>query len=623
MARQPYFVNSGIKNMDIEGSFGGGMVTQAHAEKLRDDESVLIENADIVYGGVLQARGGYSTTNDPTSPLSGNTQGRFTYQNLAGGQKIVAVNGKLYTVSGNTYTLLNITNLAGGFQTVRSIDAVQYRDKMYFATGSGIVVYDGVTASLMTAYAPNGLEALYIGTNGLAQNPDTYLQDTTGAANLILGLTPSTRYGITMQAITFTAYVQKVTTDTLEYKFEYKRLDAIDWTIAQDYGLTKNVAITFDTKADYQIRCTIRKQGTTVDLSQYILPKYKVNSVPDENPEPSIDFDDMKLCNRIFVHYDRLCVYGDTGNPDNLYISHLDTFNYFPRTNITPVIDPLRGSLQNVIQYKDFLVCFTDGSIKGITGREPREFEIFPIHTTLGTKYPYSVQVIKNTIGFVGNDNGVYILKSFNYASNDKLNVERLDNDILDMIASDIKNSTRILSAIYNNQYYLYTETTSGDNYLYRFYFELGKWVRDKTSLDFRTLENVNNVLTTTSLTGGKIYELKNDVFKDGTSTVYNVRVVSKNFTFGMPHHRKKIKMYQVLAKITAATTISVSVYLDETLLSTTPLTNDPLQNSDAQKLKISLSGRFRYITTDISIPVNELVQLVGYGFVFKLNTPK
>src|SRR5437764_5901004 len=173
MAKQPYFVDSSQKQMDVEGSFGGGMVTQAHPEKLRDDQLILVENADIVAGGVVQARGGYSQSNAPSSAISGNVQGKFKYQNIAGGQDLIAINGKLYTISGNTYTALTITGLTNStFQSTRNVGSVQYRDKLYFATGSGLVVYDGTTASLVTAYAPTGLEALYIGTNGYAANPD-------------------------------------------------------------------------------------------------------------------------------------------------------------------------------------------------------------------------------------------------------------------------------------------------------------------------------------------------------------------------------------------------------------------------------------------------------------------
>ena len=622
MARQPYFVDSNTKQMEVFGSFGGGMVTQPHPEKLNDDQSVLLENVDIVEGGAIQARGAYAQTNAPNPSISGNTQGFFRYRKADGTyQDIVAIYGKLYTVSGNTYTQLNISGLAA-FQTTRPIEAVQYRDKMYFATGSGLVVYDGNTASLVQAYAPNGLEALYIGTNALALNPDNYLSDATGAANVILGVVPSQRYGVINQNVTFTAYVQKVASDTLEYQFETKLRDEPNYKVAQSWSTNKTFTTSFPKQADYMIRVSIRKQGQGTVLSQYVLPRYRVNTTPDEHPEPGVSFNNISTCNRIFVHYDRLYLYGDTTNPDFLYVSHLNKFDYFPRTNIVKVTDPLRGALQSVKRYKNFLVCFTNGSIQMITGTNPKEFTKQPIHTTLGTLYPYSVQVMKNYIVFVGNDNGVYILRSFNYASDDKMNVERIDDAIRDNIGGFIKTSTKLLSCIYNNQYFLYIEN-AGRNYIYRFYYELGVWVRDSVSMSFRTMDAIDNTVILTDVSGGIVYQLKYDVFKDGINTPYNMHIVSKDYDFGMPHHRKKLKQYQMIVKMSPMTFISVSIYTDNQLLTTSQLAYDPSQNTDAQKLKVMASGRFRYVKTDITIPVNERVQLIGFGFVFKMNTPK
>lgn len=612
-----------MKKVEVFGSFGGGMVTQAHPEKLLDSQSVLMENADVLAGGVVQNRGAYSQTNSNGGSITGNTQGRFKYQNLAGGTDIVAINGKLYSVSGATYTQIPITGLTQ-FQQSRIIEAVQLRDKMYFATGSGIVVYDGVTAALMTAYAPTGLEALYIGTNGYAANPDSYLSDAVGAANVILGVAPSVRYGLINTNVTFTTYVEKVSTDTLEYLFEYKNVDSLDYKAinGSTWQSAKTITCKFSAKNDYMIRVTIRKVSTTVELSQYILPKFKVNSTPEEKPEPNVTFANLSTCNRIFVHYDRLFIYGDTTNLDFLYISHLNRFDFFPRTNVIKVADPLRGALQSVVRFKDFLVCFTNGSLQMITGVSPKDFTLSPIHTTLGTKFAYSVQVMKNYLAFVGNDNGAYILKTFNFASNNKMNVERIDDNIKDVLTAQIKTASRVLSCIYNDQYYLYIENGS-NKFIYRFYYDLGIWVRDTLPFSIVTMDNVDNVVTMTAPTTGTIYKLLQNVYYDGTATPFSVHLISKDFDFDMPHHRKKMKEYQVLMKLTSATSAVVKVYGDNTQLISKAITADAAQNSDAQKLKVQTSGRFRYAKTDILYTVTENTQLIGFGFIFKENTPK
>ena len=68
---------------------------------------------------------------------------------------------------------------------------------------------------------------------------------------------------------------------------------------------------------------------------------------------------------------------------------------------------------------------------------------------------------------------------------------------------------------------------------------------------------------------------------------------------------------------------MTVKLYADNTLLVSQAVAYDPTQNSDAQKLKVRTSGRFRYTKTDITIPVVENVQLIGFGFIFKENSPK
>jgi hypothetical protein len=697
MARQPYFVNTSQKQMEVFSSFGGGMVTQAHPEKLKDNQSILIENADIIQGDVLQARGAYSLdsscavvnygsmnelkdegfTFDQLSKYTfadmltafaksiiepsyyfntmdklkiegvtfntldkytfdtllkqgaaksntGDSQGMFRYHKEDGTHSdILAINGKLYIIMNNvTYRKLVIDNLSE-FQTQRPIEAVQYRDKMYFATGTGLVVYDGKNASLVEAYKPNGLEALYIGTNGLAEDPANYLQNTVGVGIAILGVMVDTRYGITNNKITFTAYYQAPVGTDLEFLFETKKLSDSTYTMAQDWSSSTVLVKSFASADDYMIQVSVRTAGTTLTLNQYVLPKYTISSTASTKPEnDDVNYDNLASCTHILVHYDRLFLYGDVGYNDYLYISHLNNFTYFPRTNIIKVTDPLRGSLQRVVRYKNFLLCFTNGSIQMLEGISPTDYALSPVHTTLGTTFSNSVQIMKNYIGFVGNDNGVYVLRSFAYSSDDKLNVDRLDGDIRDNITALISTSSKVLSTITNNQYFLYIENEN-QNYVYRFYYEYGVWVRDKIELSFQTLSTLDNDVIACDVNNGVVYKLKSNVFKDGTDKSYVMKVQSKSYNFNMPHHKKKLKQYQLITNLSSVSSIITMIYADNTLLTTTPLNYDPNQDANAQKLNVMASGRFRCIKTELNIRVKEPIQLIGFGFVFKQNTPK
>lgn len=553
----------------------------------------------------------------------GNTQGYFRYNTTGADTDIVAIKGKLYTVvNTNTYKILPIQGMPNGFQTTTPIEAVQYGNKLYIASGSGILVYDGTTVTQMTAYAPNGLEALYIGMNGYAVDPTTYLSNTTGAADVILGVTASSRYGLVNKSVTFTSYIQSVVGDVLEYLFETMAPGA-SYVTAQNWSTANSSSMIFGSTGDYSVRVSLRKQGTTPVLSQYVLPKYTIKSTLDKVDPVGLGFANLSTCTKIFIHYDRLCIYGDTTNPNNLYISHLDNFSYFPISNIIVVNDPLRGAIQKAVQFRNFLVLFTDGSIQQLAGTDPTTFVLNPVHTTLGTVQPYSVQVMQNYVVFVGNDNGIYILKTFNYASaDDRMNVARIDNDIKDMIVSQISQAERILSCVYNNQYYLYVQTAK-DTLIWRFYYDLGLWVRDRLSYPIKLLTTVDNLVTGVSVYNGVIYKLQKEKYFDNVNTVFNIHIISKDYDMNMPHHRKKMKQFQLLSQLTNLTTMTVTVYGDNAPLVTQPVSHDPSQNSDADKLKVTTSGRFRYVRVDITIPVVEDIQILGYAFIFKLNTPK
>lgn len=608
--------------MEVFNTFDGGQVTQEHPTKLADNESVLVENADIVAGGVLINRGAYVKTNDPKVTITGISQGVFNYENLFGGVVIEAIGGKLYTVLQNTYTLLTITGLAS-FQTTRLIEAVQHGSIMYIATGSGLVKFDGTTASLVTPYTPTGDEALYTGLNALAADPESYIQDTTASdSNTILGFKCASRYGLTNTYTDITAYVDKISTDTLEYRWSSKYSTEAKYTVWQDWSTNKVYHHKYAKKTDYSIKCEIRKQGTTNVLDDYILSKFRVLSSPDPKPAPTINGADLSLCNRILVHYDRLMIYGDTGNPNNLYISQLNNFAYFPRTNTIVVHDPFRGILQSVIQYRNFLLTFTDNIIYMITGSSPADYDKQPINTTVGTTHPYSVQATQNYVLFVAKDNRLYMAKLIR-ATSLMMDVQPMDIKVKDDFIKHVRLAVNVLSTVYNEQYYLYVGSGVGDNYLYRYYYNTGVWVRDKVAVDFNYLTTIYNTLTASSNTNGRIYKLSKGVYFDDVNTQFAINIISKDYDYGMPYHKKKLKQFQLLCTLNSVTTVNVNLYLDDVIVAEN-VSGDPSQNNkDSQKLIISMSGRFRYIKTNLQITVMEDIQILGFGFIFKYGMPK
>jgi hypothetical protein len=497
---------------------------------------------------------------------------------------------------------------------------------MYFATGSGLVQYDGTTASLVSAYTPTGLEALYVGLNGLAIDPESYIQDnTSGSANKILGFKCAARYGLVNEYTDITAYVEKISTDTLEYRWSSKYTTESKYYVWQDWSTNKVYHHKYAKKTDYSVKCEIRKQGTTTVLDEYILPKFRILSAPDPNPAPTINFADISTCNRIMLHYNRLVMYGDTNNPDHLYVSHLNNFAYFPRNNILRVFDSTRGKLRACVPYKNFMLCFTDNSIQMLSGDSPPNFALSPVHTTIGTNKPYSVSVMKNYVAFVARDNSVYIVKSVQFSTTDKLNVDRIDLSIQDDIKAKIAASGSVITCVYNDQLYIYIQNST-DCYFYRYYYEMNVWVRDYVNYQYSNVKVINNVLWMTSLTNGRIFQLTNDYYYDDNASLPNrftLVLTSKDYDYGMPYHKKKLKQFQLLCQMNSLTTINVSLYMDDAPVSQ-PISGDPAQNGrDSQKMNVTISGRFRYIKADLRIQIMENVKLLGFGFVFKYGQPR
>lgn len=633
MARQPYFVDTQTKQMETFTDFSGGIVTREHPAKLADNEFQVMENVDLVAGGAVAQRWGYKRVSDGGA-VTGYSQALLNYENLTGGLTLEAVAGKLYKVVGGVYTQIVITNLAT-FQATRPIEAVQIGTKMYIATGSGLVSFDGTTATLVTPYTPNADEAIYTGKNALATDPESYiknLSDGTVTADQIMGLKCATRYGLTNTYTDITAYVQYKVGDVLEYRWSSKYTSETKYTVWQDWSTNATYHHKYGKKTDYSIKCEIRKQGTTAILDDYTLGKFRVLSSPDPNPPPTINGADLNTCNRILFHYNRLWLYGDTGNPNNVYISQLNNYTYFPRTYTTPINDPQRGILQNITYYRGSLLAFTNHGIKMIEGESPSDLVITPIHTNIGTLAPYSVQVIGNTVAFVGSDNRIYnLVPTYRTISAAVMNLQPLDEKIRDgytgAIGSSfiISTSTVILSTVYNNQYYLYLGG-GANNYMYRYYYEEGVWVRDKIAQKMSQLKTFYNILMTSSDANARIYQLTQGYYYDDSNTIFTVLISTKDFDYGMPYHKKKLKQVQLIAKTKADVTITLNLYGDDVLLngSNNTIVSDPSKDgNDSQKFILSSSGRFRYIRGLISFQVKDDVTLLGIGFVFKQSSPK
>lgn len=578
----------------------------------------------------------------------GKGQGYFRYYKQAGGfDSFVAVNGKLLRNGGD----FPITGLPNGFQKDRPIEAVQYRDKMYIATGSGLVVYDGMTASLVTPHAPDPMEALYVGLNALAPDPTNYITDGQGAFLQVNGVTQTKRKGVVNQKTTFTAYCTIPSGMTVEYFWQYKKSDADTflpttetWSqTAKSYDFVPQEAV------EYDIKVSVRDKNNTSNVATYIVPNYQVltYSLP-----PDEDTSGINTCNRILLHWDRLILYGDTVNPNLIHISHLRSPDYFPINNTLAFETDKQEPITKLVQFRDFIVAFTPSTIQALYGKSPADYQRVRLHTGMGCVAPETAQVFQNMVAFLSKE-GVHVLKSFGLAES-RINVEKIDTKIANLIPL-YPESGDACAISYRNQYHICFPSRKTR---FRFYADSGMWTKDESPyFDFCRMYEFEGELVVQSQSTGEVYEFDDTIYQD-LDHVFEAVIETKGYDLNAPYNKKKIREAHLLIGAEKHDVeLSVEVYGDNALLLSTDASfpsvvnnqvvwnevNTPNVNIEsgsvfgdwefgvdkfgevkvqAKKLRLQSGGKYR--TSKVKVIQNQAkpFQLLSVAFVYKLKKP-
>ena len=651
---QNLYTSPSRKHMVAFQNFGGGMNSVSANDNLADSEFPVMVNAHVDPRGSVSRRTGF--VRHFTPPVEGKGQGYFRYYDGSEFKEIFAVNGKLYNALGEE---IPIEGLPGGFQKDRLIEAVQFGDILYIATGTKLVQYDGTTAKVVEPYRPQALEALYIGTNALADNPNDFMTDGVAVYPRLDGVTLDKRYGVVGQPLTVKAFVSKPETMTLEYKFERRMSTDKEgfWFLSQDWSESKEHTFVTSYDGDMEIKVSIRDkndptkteetydedgnpQTITVDkvLDEYYVPKFVVKPVEDPKDKP-IDHLTIHQCNRILLHWNRLILYGDPEKPDVVYISHLNRGDYFPMPNSLQFVNGKQEGITKIVQYRDMLVVFTPTTIQALFGTNPMDYQRVILNTDIGAVAPESVRVLKNYIIFLAKE-GVHVLKTVGQV-NDKANVEKIDGAIGNRIAEALSFSTDAAGVVYGDQYHL---VFSGYGAGFRYYYELGIWVADQSSeLNFSTFYVYDSFLYAQNRENGKVVRYDGGTYLDD-GQMYPFIVQSKFFDFGLPYHPKKLKEVQVLMKKDDSdNTPTILINTDDDTIFNRPPENVTiktineakvmdLKNNDTGKViyeningaiyKWRLSGKTRQVQLTIMQAYNEEIVVYGFGFIFKVKSP-
>lgn len=642
MARQQMYPQPWRKHIEAYNDFGGGLNTVTSNDNLRVDEVRHISNMDLGDRGSLIRRAGMRQHLVPPEEVTGLGQGYFRYY-LADGtyEEIVAIGGKLYKDG----EYLEIVDLSS-FQTTRLIEAVQYGTILYIATGTKFVQYDGTTAEIVTAFTPDPLSALYIGTNGLADDPDSYLTDGVGTVIKLTGVTVDRRYGVINAPSVFTAYMSKPAGITLEYQFEYRVKDATTWTVGQAWNASKTWTFIPLITEDFEIHVITRDVAVPATTYEYVMPRYTVKET-DENI--ALNHDTIQDCNRIMMYWDRLILYGDPTQPRTLFVSHLRNMTYFPIPNSLEITNEKQEVLNIIIQYRDSLVCFTDTNIQAVFGKFPAEFVRVKQHSSIGCIAPESAAVVENSILFRSRD-GIHALRSVSI-SEDRADVRRVDDAIENIVPED----RDACGVSYDSQYHILFPQ---QEMRLRYYYGARRkpWTRDDSSkLTFSRFYRYEDGLYGQAQDTGVIYFFHKED-RDDAGYVYTDSFELKSFDFGEPYNPKKLKEIQVLME-QQATRVSgiLRVYADSALVLdpddsfasvvdgivvwnvvTTPnltidsgtvfgswlLGTSPFGGLDSILEKLRLYGKCRRVRVTYEHTAAESNRFLGCAFIFKTKKP-
>ena len=571
MARQQYNTNPWEKKFEVFQDFSKGMNTVTSQDNMRDEELSNALNVMIAERGSLKPRHG---TVEHLHSGTGKGQGYFRFYSGTAYKEIEAIGGVFY-VDGVQKA---ITGLPEGFQEVHPIEGVQFKNRMYFATGTRLVQYDGTDFSVVEPYKPQPLEALYIGLNGLADNPQNFMTDGAAAFPRIDGVTFDNRYGIVNEPINLHIFVSKPAATVLEYKIQRRMSTDTEgkWFLQADWS-EDNKDYTFVTsyQGDMEIQVLARDKADptyTVDewdeetekmvtrtydkiAGEYYVPKYKIKPTADpEDVEPDTSL--VHECRHILLHWNRLILFGESKNPDMIYVSHLNQPEYFPIPNTLRFENPRNEKLNVLVPFRGMLVAFTQTSIQALYGTSPFDFRRVTLNTGIGCIAPYTARVMKNYITFLSLE-GVHVLKTIGY-SEDKANVEKIDY----LVDNQIPLDTEASAWFHNGEYHLFLPN---HNRRMRYHFELQTWMKDESpSLDFHRVVDFDGILFGQKRADGKLLKFDESVHMD-EGVPFEVSLETRFFSFNQPYHSKKLKELQIMfGEVDDTVNLECYVFADE-----------------------------------------------------------
>lgn len=613
MKRQQFYTDPSRKEFVLWNDFSGGMNSSSTVDNMRSNELSLAINVDFDERGSMSRRTGRVESTEALLEELGTKPQLYHrhYTDQYNFQEIIAVDGEIFVDGESVLTVSNKT---------RIMEAVQWYNKTYIATGDKLKVWDGSSIDDIEPFKPDPLSALYIGTNALADNPNDYLDDGDGPTLQITGVIFSSRYGTMNEEFTMTAYRLAPPGSVVEYRFEYRYPFEEDgvYHMGRDWTTNKEWSFVGEGEGDMQFRISGRIQnGGILATSQYLVPKYSIKPAVDPNDlEP--DLSGIHSCNRIILHWERLVLYGDTVNTNTIYISHLKSPSYFPIPNTLQFETTRNEAVNAIVRYRDYLVAFTDTSIQSLTGKSPSDYKRTVLNTSVGCIAPQGACVMDNYIAFYSAE-GIYYLKSVGYVD-DKANVAKLDLNIENIVPKVDKDMTLLM---YDGQLHA---TFPSSKERFRFYKTLGIWTKDESEM----LDDFYSVVYDHKLyhlrQDGAVHVESRDVHTD-VDHVYVSKFETGYTDLGLPYHPKKLKELQIMAKTHVEGQVAkIKVYIDGLKKTDDVIEWEaklvPSSEYDTFIDKIRTSGKCMKLKISVEHELPDYIQFMGFSIIHKLKKP-
>lgn len=279
MARQNTAYNPAQKLFESYLNFSGGLNTEVSNERLAENEFPVFENIDLRGRGSAKRRYGRSepVKTYPYNTATAKAQGMFTFyrQEQTNPDFIYAISGRLYVQRNGQQTISPLTVKAEDgsdftFQPDLPIEAVQYRENMFVATGTRFceINYDSASntfsAKVVIPYKPTGQEVIFIGTNALASDPSSWVKNTEGSTVSVTSIVPAQVQSSPGQSVRFSAFSEKPANLDLDYTWAYRKTGVGSYNTVKGPSGENFADIAFPDVGKYDVQVTAKGRSYTL-----------------------------------------------------------------------------------------------------------------------------------------------------------------------------------------------------------------------------------------------------------------------------------------------------------------------------------------------------------------------